>query len=47
LTIAIQQIIIVVWQLQPFMPEISEKILNHFRSEQITALTPLFPRLEN
>jgi methionyl-tRNA synthetase len=32
--------------LQPFMPTVAEKIASHFAQEKITALTPLFPRLE-
>jgi methionyl-tRNA synthetase len=32
--------------LKPFMPEVSEKIENHFSQPKISAITPLFPRLE-
>ncbi len=32
--------------LKPFMPAVAEKIAHHFAQEKITALTPLFPRLE-
>jgi methionyl-tRNA synthetase len=45
LSLAIQQIITIAWHLQPFTPALSESIMNHFRSERIVALTPLFPRL--
>lgn len=42
---AIKRILEIAYHLQPFMPETSKKILNHFSQEKITALKPLFPRL--
>ncbi len=42
---AIQKILEIAYHLQPFMPETSKNILNHFSQEKITALKPLFPRL--
>lgn len=33
------------YHLTPFLPETAEKLLHHFTQSQITALTPLFPRL--
>jgi methionyl-tRNA synthetase len=32
--------------LLPFMPEIAQTVLDHFAQEKITALTPLFPRVD-
>ncbi len=43
---AISSIIELAKSLQPFMPTVSEKIITHFSQEKITALKPLFPRLE-
>jgi methionyl-tRNA synthetase len=42
---AIQQIVTIVWHLQPFLPAVSEQILTHFQKEKIGAMTPLFPRV--
>jgi len=42
---AIYKLLHIAYHLQPFMPETSRKILNHFSQPQITALQPLFPRL--
>lgn len=42
---AINRITTIASHLQPFMPETAEKIMNHFNSEHITAMDPLFPRL--
>lgn len=39
-------IIEVGFALQPFLPETAEKILNHFSQEKITAIDPLFPRIQ-
>jgi len=47
LSIAIRQIVSVVWHLQPFMPTVSETILKQFRAEEIKAFTPLFPRISS
>ncbi len=45
LTQAINQILILAYHLQPFMPETAEKLLNHFSQKKITPLKPLFPRI--
>ncbi len=45
LIIAIQQIVTIVWHLQPFLPAVSTQILTHFQAEKIAAMTPLFPRV--
>lgn len=42
---AVEQIIIIAFHLQPFMPETGKTILHHFSREYITAMQPLFPRL--
>ncbi len=42
---AVQQIRVIAYHLQPFMPETAATILHHFSAQQITALQPLFPRL--
>jgi methionyl-tRNA synthetase len=42
---AVHSILTIAYHLQPFMPETAEKILSHFSQPQITALSPLFPRL--
>jgi methionyl-tRNA synthetase len=42
---AVEQICLMAFQLQPFMPETAQKILTHFAQEKVTALSPLFPRL--
>jgi methionyl-tRNA synthetase len=34
------------YELQPFLPETGKKILDIFKGPKITALTPLFPRLD-
>lgn len=38
-------ILTIAYHLQPFMPEVAEKVWQHFQQETITALEPLFPRL--
>ncbi len=43
----INKILAIAKMLLPFMPETSQAITNHFSQEKITALEPLFPRLEN
>jgi methionyl-tRNA synthetase len=45
LTTAISMILVIAWHLQPFLPETTKKIIDHFSAEKITALPPLFPRL--
>ena len=45
LVTAVKKIQAISHHLQPFMPETSKKILDHFSQSKITALTPLFPRL--
>lgn len=42
---AVQNIRVIAYQLQPFMPKTAATILTHFNTEQIAALSPLFPRL--
>lgn len=42
---ALAKVILIASLLKPFMPDTSETILKHFGQKQITALTPLFPRL--
>lgn len=45
LTEAIQRIVTIAYHLQPFLPKTSNQILTLFTQQQITALSPLFPRL--
>lgn len=45
LTDAVKKIRGAAWLLKPFMPDTAAKILSHFSSERITALSPLFPRI--
>jgi methionyl-tRNA synthetase len=42
---AVGQIIKIAYHLQPFMPATAKKLLGHFTAPQISAMTPLFPRL--
>lgn len=42
---SINQIRQIAYQLQPFMPATSQKIIDHFQKATITALEPLFPRV--
>ncbi len=42
---AIQRLLVIATHLQPFLPETSQRITDHFSAPSITALTPLFPRL--
>lgn len=42
---AINRILTIAHHLQPFMPNTAQKIIKHFSQSKITALTPLFPRL--
>lgn len=42
---AVEQICLIAFHLQPFMSETAEKILNKFSQEKISAIEPLFPRL--
>lgn len=46
LTEAVEKILLIGQLLSPFMPQISETVVNHFSRPTIKALTPLFPRLE-
>lgn len=43
---AVQQIQEIAFHLQPFMPKTAQIILDHFTSASISALPPLFPRLD-
>lgn len=47
LQVAVDRIVIIATHLEPFMPETAQKVLRHFTQSQITALTPLFPRVES
>lgn len=42
----INQVIQIAYQLQPFMPETAEKLLDHFSQKKIKPLKPLFPRVK-
>lgn len=42
---AVQNIRVIAFHLQPFMPTTAKTILTHFNQEKIVALQPLFPRL--
>ena len=46
LTEAVKRIVKIAYHLQPFMPQTAQKILEHFTQEKISALAPLFARLE-
>ena len=43
---AVQRITSIAYHLQPFMPKTANNILDHFYQDQISALEPLFPRLD-
>ena len=43
---AVTKIRLVATMISPFMPAIGQKITNHFSQEKISAITPIFPRLE-
>lgn len=43
---AISEIRLLATMISPFMPTIGKKINDHFSQENISAITPLFPRLE-
>lgn len=42
----VKRIIHIAYNLQPFLPETAEKILDHFSKEKITSIQPLFPRIQ-
>ena len=42
----INQVTQIAYQLQPFMPEIAKKLLDHFGQKKIEPLKPLFPRVK-
>ncbi len=42
----IQQLLSILYDLQIFMPEVSQILLAHFTASKITPLAPLFPRLK-
>jgi len=42
---AVPSILRIAYKLQPFTPELSKTILDHFSNEKISALKPLFPRI--
>jgi methionyl-tRNA synthetase len=37
----------IAFDLQPFLPETAQKIMDHYSHEKIEKITPLFPRLDN
>lgn len=41
----VERILHIGFNLQPFLPVTSDKILQHFSAKQITAIEPLFPRI--
>ncbi|MEO8581212.1 MAG: methionine--tRNA ligase [Patescibacteria group bacterium] len=43
---AVEQICYIAFHLEPFMPKTAKQILNRFSQEKITAMEPLFPRLQ-
>lgn len=43
---AVGQIVKIAYHLQPFMPATAQTLLEHFTAPQITALPPLFPRVQ-
>lgn len=43
---AVNQIITIAYQLQPFLPQTASAILDHFLAKNITAFPPLFPRIK-
>ncbi len=43
---AVNQVLQIAYNLQPFMPDTARKILTHFNQHKITAFKPLFPRIE-
>lgn len=45
LTAAVEKILHIAFELQPFLPKTATHILNHFSQPSIAALSPLFPRL--
>jgi len=42
---AVINVLTIAKQLEPFMPETSKTIIDHFSNSHISALKPLFPRL--
>jgi methionyl-tRNA synthetase len=46
LSVAVTRVVEIAYHLQPFMPNTAKTILEHFTAEKITALSPLFPRIE-
>ena len=44
---AVEKVLLLASMLVPFMPKTAAIILNHFTQQQISALTPLFPRVTN
>lgn len=45
LSTALDKLLLIARHLSPFLPTTAETMLQHFQGGQITALTPLFPRL--
>lgn len=46
LRMAIDHLLVIGYHLQPFMPDTAQAILDHFSQPKISALKPLFPRLD-
>lgn len=42
---AVKKVIAILFHLQPFLPETAAKLLEHFSRANVSALTPVFPRL--
>lgn len=42
---AVEQILIIAQYMAPFLPEVSDQITKHFSADKITALEPMFPRI--
>ncbi len=47
LEVAVSALVYSALKLQPFMPETADIIINHFTADKITAMKPLFPRLDS
>jgi len=46
LSVAVEKLLVIGYHLQPLMPKTAEHILQHFSQPNITAMTPLFPRIK-
>ncbi len=43
----VDSILLIAVELKPFMPTTAKKIIEHFTAEKITAMEPMFPRINN